>query len=117
MCAGGGKEPREADEFSPAAATEFRHGDGGREPLYNVVAVPLQQPLIRARQPVLGQVADHLEQRRTDVIVQVFGGKLLLTGCGQTSANVIRKFIANVGGNGVDQHVDSSLSQSSQPIF
>src|ERR1700692_4068717 len=47
--------------FLAAATAEFGHGYRTREPVYDVTAVPPQQALIRARQPILRQVADHFK--------------------------------------------------------
>ena len=57
--------------FSAAAAAEFGHGDGGSQALDNVMPVPPQQALIGARKAVLRQMADHFEQRGTDIVVQI----------------------------------------------
>ena len=54
--------------------------------------VPLQQPLAGAREPVLGQQADRLEERRADLVVEVLGRQLLLAaGARARLAHVVRE--------------------------
>ena len=66
--------------FLSASAAEFRHHERLRADDQLFGRVPLQQAHAGAAQPVLGQQADHVEERRPHFIVQIFRRKLFLPG-------------------------------------
>ncbi len=53
--------------------------------------MPPQQPLIGARQPVFRQMADHLKQRRSHLVVKIFRGKFFLPRLGKPGANLVTR--------------------------
>src|SRR5271166_795921 len=99
--------------FLTASTSEFSHREWSRQALDNVAAVAAQQALIGASQSVLRQVADHLEQRRAYIVVQVFRRQFLLARFSEAGAHIGGEGIARVRSDSLNQHFDNSLSRRS----
>src|SRR5439155_24016969 len=63
-----------------AAASELRDGHRRLEPLDDLRGMRAQQPLVGRREAVLRKDADRFEQRRANLVVEVFRRQLFLPG-------------------------------------
>jgi hypothetical protein len=87
-----------------APAAEFGNRYWHRQTIYDIRSVAAQQALVRTSEAVFGQVADHFEQRRADIVIQVFREQLFLPRLGEAEANVSGEFITQIGRDGVHEH-------------
>src|ERR1700691_1024353 len=92
-----------------AAAAEFSNCNRGCEALHDFLGVPPEQAFIRAREAILGKMADHFKQRGANIVVQIFGREFLLTWFGESGADLGGEFIGCVRSNGMNQHNGDSL--------
>ncbi len=77
--------------FLPHAASQFDHCDARREQARDIARMPPQQPLVRAREAVFGEMRNGLEQRTSQLVVKILRVELLLR-LREAAAHVRRKF-------------------------
>src|SRR3974377_1315369 len=56
--------------FLPAPTSQSRHGYWPGDPIHDFIRMPPQEPLVRPRQAILGEVTDHFKQSGADVVVE-----------------------------------------------
>src|SRR6185503_20689214 len=95
---------QQPSRLSAAAAAEFGDDYGTRHTIDDVLSVSAQQAIVRAGKAIFGKMADDLEQRRADVVVQIFRGQFLLPRLGQAGPDFFSKFIRRIRSNRADEH-------------
>src|SRR5581483_11588701 len=98
--------------FLSAAAAQFGHHHRRGQAIHDVVRVPPQQAFIGPCEPVLGKGADHFEQSRAHIVIQIFRGQLFLAAACEAGTNVGGEFVNGLRRDGVGQHDFLSASRS-----
>ena len=70
-----------------------------------------KQPLIGTRQAVFWKAADHLEQRRADVVVKIFRRQLFLPRLGEPGANLACEIVGGIACSRGNKHGTAPLNQ------
>src|SRR5450432_2479527 len=79
--------------LAAAAAAELQDHRLVGNVFRDVMRMALKEPLVRSREPVFRQQRDRIEQRRTQIVVKIFGRQFLLACAAQSRAYIVGELL------------------------